>query len=238
MRPCIGLTLDTDETNREYRLARAYADAVLAAGGLPVPITHGDDSAAGAYLALCQAIVITGGDFDIPPERSGEVRRACCGREKAGRTTFEWALCEAALAGRVPILGVCGGMQLMNVVRGGTLYQDLGEDMGVRTHQQPPPKDTPSHPVEIVPDSLLARLVGKQPLPVNSTHHQAVRRVGAGVLVSARAPDGVVEAIELPDLPFAIGVQWHPERVLVHDSRHMGLWRGLVEAAEDLRLQR
>jgi putative glutamine amidotransferase len=238
MRPCIGLTLDTDEANREYRLARAYADAVLAAGGLPVPITYGDDSAAGAYLALCQAIVITGGDFDIPPERYGEARRACCGREKAGRTTFEWALCEAALAGRVPILGVCGGMQLMNVIRGGTLYQDLGEDMGVRTHEQPPPKDTPSHPVEIVPDSLLARLVGKQPLPVNSTHHQAVRRVGAGVLVSARAPDGVVEAIELPDLPFAIGVQWHPERVLVHDSRHLGLWRGLVEAAEDLRLQR
>jgi putative glutamine amidotransferase len=238
MRPCIGLTLDTDETNREYRLARAYADAVLAAGGLPVPITCSDDSAAGAYLALCQAIVITGGDFDIPPERYGEARRASCGREKAGRTTFEWALCEAALAGQVPLLGVCGGMQLMNVVRGGTLYQDLGEDVGVRTHEQPPPKDAPSHPVEIVPDSLLARLVGKQPLSVNSTHHQAVRRVGAGVLVSARAPDGVVEAIELPDLPFAIGVQWHPERVLVHDSRHLGLWRGLVEAAEDLRLQR
>jgi putative glutamine amidotransferase len=73
---------------------------------------------------------------------------------------------------------------------------------------------------------------------VNSTHHQAVRGVGAGVLASARAPDGVVEAIELPDLPFALGVQWHPERVLAHDPRHLCLWRGLVEAAEDLRLQR
>jgi putative glutamine amidotransferase len=238
MRPCIGLTVDTDEENREYRLARAYAEAVLAAGGLPVPIACGDDSAAGAYLALCQGIVITGGDFDISPERYGEARRASCGREKAERTAFEWALCEAALAGRVPLLGVCGGMQLMNVVRGGTLHQDLAEDIGVRTHEQPPPRDAPSHPVEIVPDSLLARLVGSRPLSVNSTHHQAVRRAGSGVLVSARAPDGVVEAIELPDLPFAVGVQWHPERVLADEPRHLGLWRGLIEAAEDLRLQR
>jgi putative glutamine amidotransferase len=197
-----------------------------------------DASAAGAYLALCQGIVITGGDFDIPPERYGEVRRASCGREKAARTAFEWALCEAALAGRVPLLGVCGGMQLMNVVRGGTLFQDLGQDLGVRSHEQPCPKDAPSHPVEIVPDSLLARLLGKQPLMVNSTHHQAVRAVGAGVLASARAPDGVVEAIELPDLPFALGVQWHPERVLAQDPRHLSLWRGLIEASEDLRLRR
>ncbi len=238
MRPCIGITIGTDEPGREYRLARAYADAVLAAGGLPVPIAWGDDSAAGAYLALCQGIVISGGDFDIPPARYGEARRPCCGREQPERTACEWALCEAALAGRVPLLGVCGGMQLMNVVRGGTLYQDLEQDAGIRTHEQPPPKDVPSHTVEIVPDSLLARLVGTRPLPVNSTHHQAVRRVGAGVLASARSPDGVVEAIELPDLPFALGVQWHPERAVAHAPRQLGLWRGLVEAAEDLRLRR
>jgi putative glutamine amidotransferase len=106
----------------------------------------------------------------------------------------------------------------------------------VSTHEQPPPKDVPSHQVEIAPDSLLARLLGTQSLPVNSTHHQAVRKVGAGVLVSARAPDGVVEAIELTEVPFAVGVQWHPERILPRD-RHLGLWRGLVEAAEDLRVR-
>jgi len=232
-RPCIGLTLDLDERGGEYRLARAYADAVLSAGGLPVAIPYGVE-AAGAYLALCQGLVLTGGAFDVPPERYGEARRPGCGPEKPERTALEWALCEAALAGRIPVLGVCGGMQLMNVVRGGSLYQDLLADAGVGTHEQPPPKDVPSHPAEILPDSLLARLVGREALPVNSTHHQAVRRVGAGVLVSARAPDGVVEALELPDLPFAVGVQWHPER-LVHDPRQRGLWRGLVEAAEDLR---
>jgi putative glutamine amidotransferase len=234
-RPCIGLTLDVDEATGTYALPRAYADAVLVAGGLPVPIPHGDGAAGGAYLALCQGLVLTGGAFDIAPERYGDTRRPCCGPEKAKRTAFEWALCEAALAGRIPVLGVCAGMQLMNVVRGGSLFQDLGEDLGVRTHEQPPPKHVPSHDVEIVPDTLLARLVGGGRLAVNSTHHQAVRTAGAGVLVSARAADGVVEAIELPDLPFALGVQWHPERLAALDARQAGLWRGLVEAAEDLR---
>ena len=234
-RPCIGLTLDLDEATQTYRLARAYAVAVLEAGGLPVPIAYGDAEAAGAYLALCQGIVLTGGDFDIGPELYGESRRPSCGAEKAGRTAFEWALCEAALAGRIPLLGICNGMQLMNVVRGGTLHQDLGEELGLSTHAQGPPKDRPTHPVEIVRDSLLARLVGPLELLVNSTHHQAVRTAGAGVLVSARAKDGVVEAIELPDLPFALGVQWHPERALAHDPREAGIWRGLVQAAEDLR---
>ena len=233
-RPRIGLTLDLDEATGEYQLPRAYADAVLAAGGLPVPLPHVDGEAAGAYLALCQGLVITGGAFDIAPERYGEARRPRCGPEKPERTASEWALCEAALAGRVPLLGICGGLQLLNVVRGGTLHQDLADDLGVTGHEQPPPKDAPTHPVEIAPGAVLARLVGAGPRSVNSTHHQAVRDAGAGVLVSARAPDGVVEAIELPDLPFALGVQWHPERALRHDGRHLGLFRGLVDAARDL----
>ena len=232
-RPRIGLTLDLDARGGEYRLARAYADAVLAAGGLPVPIPYGP-GAAGAYLVLCQGLVITGGHFDVPPERYGEARRPGCGAVKPERTDLEWSLCEAALAGRIPLLGVCGGMQLMNVVQGGSLYQDLRVDAGLDAHEQPPPRDVPCHPVAVAPGTLLARLVGPDPLEVNSSHHQAVRRPGAGVLVSARAPDGVVEGLELADQAFAVGVQWHPER-LAGDPRQRGLWRGLVEAAEDLR---
>jgi putative glutamine amidotransferase len=126
-------------------------------------------------------------------------------------------------------------MQLLNVVRGGTLYQDLAADAGLSGHEQPPPKDTPSHEVRVVVGTQLAALVGAGPLRVNSTHHQAVRDPGAGVLVSGRAPDGVIEAVELPDLPFAVGVQWHPEAVARHEPRHGALYRGLVEAARDLR---
>ncbi len=232
-RPRIGLTLDLDDAANEYRLARAYADAVLAAGGLPVPLPYG--SAAGAYLARCEGIVVTGGAFDIAPERYGERRREGCGPDRPARTEFETTLCDAALAGRIPLLGICNGMQLLNVVRGGTLYQDLRADLGVGTHEQAPPRETPAHAVEVVADSLLGRLVGKAPLQVNSTHHQAVREPGTGVLVCGRAPDGVVEAIELPDLPFALGVQWHPERLAAADPRHLALFRGLVQAAEDQR---
>jgi len=233
-RPRIGIALDVDEAEGRYHLPRAYPDAVLAAGGLPLLLPHGDAGATGAWLSLCDGIVIAGGAFDIAPERYGEPRRPGLGPVKDGRTGFEWALCEAALAARIPILGVCGGMQLVNVVRGGTLYQDLPSELGL-SHEQPPPKDAPSHEVEIVPGTLLAGLVGPEPLRANSTHHQAVDRPGAGVLVSARARDGVVEAIELPGVPFVLGVQWHPEAVARHEPRHAAIYRGLVAAARDLR---
>ena len=233
-RPRIGLTLDVDDRRARYGLEVAYVDAVLAAGGLPILLPHAKDAAA-AYLALIDGLVVTGGAFDVPPELYGEARREVCGPTRPERTAFERDLLEAALAARLPVLGVCGGMQLVNVVRGGTLHQDLPADAGIAGHEQPPPKDDPSHDVAVATVTLLADLVGAGALPVNSTHHQAVRDPGAGVLVSARAPDGVIEAIELPDLPFALGVQWHPEAVLRHDARHAAIYRGLVRAARDAR---
>jgi putative glutamine amidotransferase len=229
-RPRIGLTLDADEAARRYALEASYVHAVLAAGGLPILLPH-DPAALAAYLALLDGLVVTGGAFDVPPELYGEARREVCGALKPERTRFEKDLLEAALVARVPVLGVCGGMQLLNVVRGGTLHQDLAADAGIRGHEQAPPKDVPSHAVAIGPGTLLASLVGAAPLPANSTHHQAVKEPGAGVLVSGRAPDGVVEAIELPDHPFALGVQWHPEAAVRHEPRHAALYRGLIEAA-------
>jgi putative glutamine amidotransferase len=233
-RPRIGVTLDADADERRYVLKASYVEAVLAAGGLPILLPHAPESAA-AYLALLDGLVVTGGAFDVPPELYGEPPRKECGPLKPARTAFEKDLLEAALAARLPVLGVCGGMQLLDVVRGGTLYQDLVADAGLGGHEQPAPKDVPSHDVRIAPQTLLASLVGEGALRVNSTHHQAVRDAGAGVLVSARAPDGVVEAIELPDLPFALGVQWHPEACIRHDGRHAALYRGLVQAARNAR---
>ena len=189
----------------------------------------------GELLGAVEGLVVTGGAFDVPPELYGEARRKECGPSKPERTAFERDLLEAALAARLPVLGVCGGMQLLNVVRGGTLYQDLVADAGIGGHEQPAPKDVPSHAVAVVAGTQLAALVGGGTLRVNSTHHQAVREPGAGVLVSGRAPDGVVEAIELPDLPFALGVQWHPEAVLRHEPRHAAIFRALVRAAEETR---
>jgi len=228
----IGLTLDVDEDGRRYEIKQGYVEAVLEAGGLPVLLPHAEPVAA-AYLALIDGLVVTGGAFDIPPELYGDARREVCGPSKADRTRFEKEILEAALAAGLPVLGICGGMQLLNVVRGGTLYQDLPSDAGIGGHEQPAPKDVPTHPVKVAAGTLLWRLLGP-PVPehrVNSTHHQAVREPGTGVLVAATAPDGVIEAIELPDLPFAVGVQWHPEAVRRHDPRQAGLFTGLVEAS-------
>ncbi len=233
-RPRIGLTLDRDDASGRYELQRRYVDAVLAAGGLPILLPH-ERAVAGAYLAILDGLVVTGGAFDVPPELYGEARRPECGPTRPERTAFEREILEAALSARMPVLGVCGGMQLLDVVRGGTLFQDLVADAGIRGHEQPPPKDVPAHEVAVSPGSALEALVGPGSLRVNSTHHQAVREPGAGVLVTARAPDGVVEAIELPDLPFALGVQWHPEAVVAHEPRHAAVYRGLVDAARDFR---
>ncbi|MFO0582273.1 MAG: gamma-glutamyl-gamma-aminobutyrate hydrolase family protein [Anaeromyxobacter sp.] len=229
-RPRIGLTLDA--ADRRYELPRAYADAILAAGGLPILLPHAPETA-GAYLALLDGLVVSGGAFDVPPDLYGEAARPELGTTRPERTAFEKDLLEAALAAGLPVLGVCGGMQLMNVVRGGTLFQDLPADTGIQGHEQPPPKDVPSHEVHVTPGTVLAGIVGAAPLRVNSTHHQAVKEPGAGVLVSGRATDGVVEAIELPDLRFALGVQWHPEATFRNDPRQAAIYGALVAAARE-----
>ena len=228
-RPRIGLTLDVDEAGL-YRLQRAYAEAVATAGALPLPLTH-ELGRVEELLDLCDGLVVTGGAFDIPPELYGEARRPACGPARPERTAFELALVRLALARDVPLLGVCGGMQLLAVACGGTLHQDLAADLGLGGHEQPPPRDAPSHAVQVEARTVLAGLVGPGPLQVNSTHHQAVREPGRGVTVSARAPDGVIEAIELVGRRFALGVQWHPEALARSAPRHAALYAGLVAAA-------
>ena len=237
MRPVIGITPDLGQTSArpgrpatpQYELKQAYTDAVLAAGGLPIVLPYSEDaSAPQEALDLCDGLVITGGAFDIPAEIYGAQAGARMGPLKRGRTAFEQRVLRAALAADVPVLGVCGGMQLLAVELGGTLFQDIVQEVpGALDHEQRNDPREPGHAARIVSGSELASIVGSSEIEVNSTHHQAVKDPGRA-RVCAVAPDQIVEAIELSD-QFALGVQWHPE--LLAGNEHLALYLALVERA-------
>jgi putative glutamine amidotransferase len=215
-RPIIGITLDSEPAGGWskmpwYALRQNYCDAVARAGGLPVPLPHEPELAA-EYLARIDGLLITGGAFDVDPSLFGASSRHATVKTKDRRTAFEYAITRGAIEADKPVLGICGGQQLMNVVLGGTLIQHIPDEVkDPLPHEQPNPRTEPGHPVKIVAGTLLHRVVKELELPVNSAHHQAVKAVGQGIVVNAVAPDGVIEGIEDPRRRFVIGVEWHPE---------------------------
>ena len=249
-RPVIGLTPDIGETQARpgrpplprYELKQAYCEAVRAAGGLPIVLPYSDDiDAIASLLSLCEGVVITGGGFDIPPDYYGEAHHPRLGPLHPERSRFERLLVRAALARELPLLGVCGGMQLLAVELGGTLFQDLRTDLpdgvpgaaALLEHEQAHDSREPAHAVLVEEGSLLHRVTSARELRVNTTHHQAVRSPGRAH-VSGRAPDGVIEAIELQPAgeggaPFVLGVEWHPE--LLDDEESRSIYRALATAA-------
>ena len=241
MRPVIGITPDVGESSGRpgrppmprYELKQAYADAVLAAGGLPIVLPYSEDEGeATEAVSLCHGLVITGGAFDIPPELYGAKAGDRLGPMKRGRTVYEQRVLRAALAAELPVLGICGGMQLLAVELGGSLYQDIGDEVkGAFDHEQKLDPREPGHPVKILEGTKLEEILGLREIQVNSTHHQAVREPGRA-RVSAVSPDLIVEAIEMPDR-FAIGVQWHPE--LLAGREHLRLYSALVDRARERR---
>jgi putative glutamine amidotransferase len=233
-RPLIGLTLDSEPAGGWsrlpwYALRQNYFEAVVAAGGLPVALPHQPDLAA-EYLARIDGLLITGGAFDVDPALWGGGPPHPTVTLKAGRTDFEVAAARAALARDMPVLGICGGQQLLAVAFGGTLVQHIPDAVPeALLHEQPNPRTEPGHEVAIAQGTLLARIVGKSRMAVNSAHHQAVATAGPGALVNALAPDGVVEGVEHPGHRFALGVQWHPEYAV--DPADPLIFRAFVRAA-------
>lgn len=241
-RPKILVTLDTGVAERrgvpfpQLHVKQAYIDAVESAGGLALPVAPTDaPGALEAFVELMDGLVVTGGSFDIPPEAYGAAQTARrVDATKPTRTRFEAHLVRAALDRRRPVLGICGGMQLLNVVLGGSLVQDIAEAVpGALEHEQPTSPARPDHPVHLEPGAPLAAWVGLTQIAVNTTHHQAVDRLGDGLEVWGRAPDGVIEAIGLRGRPEVCGVQWHPE--LLADPVSAALYGALVEAAGEPR---
>jgi len=194
-----------------YALRENYAQAVARAGGLPMLLPHEAEQAAD-YLDRLDGVIVTGGAFDVDPALFGEATRHPTVKTKDRRTAFELALTRGALDRDLPLLGICGGQQLLNIVLGGTLIQHVPDEVpAALAHEQPNPRTEPGHAVRLTPGTRLHRICGADEIAVNSTHHQAVKAVGGGVTVNAVAPDGVIEGIEVAGRRFCLGVQWHPE---------------------------
>jgi putative glutamine amidotransferase len=181
-------------------------------------------------LERIDALIVTGGAFDVDPALYGGGARHATVTLKARRTAAELALVQGAMAREMPLLGICGGEQLLAVALGGSLVQHIPDAVpDALAHEQPNPRHEPGHAVRIVEGTLLHRIVGRTEMRVNSAHHQAVAAPGPRARVNAWAPDGVAEGIEAADLPFCLGVQWHPEFLI--DAGDALIFGALVAAA-------
>ena len=230
--PVIGLTLDHEPPGGYsnfpwYAIRENYCNAVCNAGGLPILLPH-DPEAASAYLDRIDGLIVTGGGFDVDPSLWGAATRHPSVTTKDRRTAFELAATKGAISREMPVLGICGGQQLLNVVFGGTLIQHIPDEVpDCAPHRQPNPRNEPGHSVQVTAGTLLHRITGASNLAVNSAHHQAVKEVGAGLVIDAVAEDGVIEGIEDPRRRFCLGVQWHPEFEINEADRR--LFRAFVE---------
>lgn len=245
-RPLIGIAPDIEtiprgsqpgRRNRLILLHEFYAQAILKTGGLPVILPVAPTrSAVRATVARLDGILISGGNFDIDPGHYGEAPMAALGKVKEDRTRFELELISLALERDLPLLGVCGGAQAINVALGGTLYQDIaGQIPAALEHQQGALKDRGGHAVTIRDGTLLRRIVKQESLETNTTHHQSVKQLGSGLIVNATAEDGVIEGLESTEHAFVLGVQWHPEFLVDKHDGHKKIFAAFVSACTNYR---
>ena len=206
----IALTLDRDAVGRERN---DYVTSLLGAGFRRDEI---EVLGPGARPSGPMDGLVLGGGCDVDPERYGQTVKENAGVEiDAGRDALDFTLLDEARRGEVPVLAICRGLQVVNVAFGGTLIQDVPtERESPITHDVPKAEKTRlEHAVSVSPGTRLAGIAGRSELPVNSRHHQAIERAAPGLIVSAVAPDGVVEAAEAKQGPWLVGVQWHPENL-------------------------
>jgi putative glutamine amidotransferase len=235
-RPAIGITLDFSKRDQElFALRDDYVRSVEAAGGLPLVLAPGRPDDAGELLSRVSGLMLTGGG-DIDPQAYGETPHPSVERVIPERDAFELALVRQALASGLPLLAICRGQQVLNVATGGTLVQDIPSQLpGANDHDPDSERWAMAHAVNILPGTRLRAILGADTVAVNSFHHQAVKDPGRGVVVSARAEDGVIEGIEVPGQSFAVGVQWHPEAFWDRGREFQPLFAALVEASRERR---
>ncbi|MBE5783771.1 MAG: gamma-glutamyl-gamma-aminobutyrate hydrolase family protein [Clostridiales bacterium] len=228
----IGLTPATDDKTGRIIINQDYLDAVRRANALPVllPLYGDDPELWDEMLAHIDGLLITGG-ADVGPDTYGEEKLPLCGETAPLRDQQEFYLCKKALEMDLPILAICRGHQVLNCALGGTLYQDIEAQFGpeLKHPRYEVPKDQ-VHEIALEKDSLIHQITGLDTIKVNSRHHQAVKTVGRGLKVTAHAPDGLIEGVELPGKKFAVGVQWHPESLSDYAPDAQALFDAFVKA--------
>jgi len=242
MRPAIGITCDYDlgissqsiSPGRSYFFSnKNYAQAVEKSGGLPLLLPClSSEEIVEAFLDKIDGLLLSGG-VDIDPSYYGEEPGPRLGGLNPERAAFEVMIIQRALEQDIPLLGICGGHQLLNVVARGSLYQDIYSQVPqVLNHRQRAPRWYPYHTVQIEKESKLRQILRIDSLRVNSRHHQAVKNLGKDFKVSASTSDNIIEAIESTVHRFVIGVQWHPEDMFERDAHARSLFQALIKAAQ------
>ncbi len=248
MRPLIGIscselrrrdsvrqTPEGEPPREELGLGLTYVKAVERAGAIPVVLPPMGRDAVDDLLDGLAGLCLSGGP-DLDPARYRRRPHPSLGPTEPDVDRFELELTRRADARRLPLLAICRGAQVLNVSRGGTLHQhlpDLESEAGERVeHRQTEPGEAVTHTVKVDRGTRLHELLGKDEVEVNSFHHQAVDRLGQDLVATAHAPDGVIEGLEIPGHPFAVGVQWHAECLVDRDD-HLRLFEGLTTAARD-----
>ncbi|MBE2184119.1 MAG: gamma-glutamyl-gamma-aminobutyrate hydrolase family protein [Anaerolineae bacterium] len=238
IRPLIGIT--TASVNLQGKIYhRAYAPislATAAAGGLPVLIPCGlDDETLHAIYETLDAVLLPGGP-DVDPAHYGQKRHPQLGNIDNSRDALELTLTRWAVDDDLPVFGICRGHQVLNVALGGTLVQDIPSQVETDLPHDIPdnlPRSTRIHDITIDPESRLAEILGGTRFQVNSLHHQSVQDPAPGAAMTAYSPDGIVEALEMPDKSFVLSVQWHPEDLYGDDESMNRLFTAFVQAARE-----
>lgn len=237
-KPVIGIGADLQTTpglpERVFSFT-TYAEALRNAGAIPLLI-HPQAENADELLARLDGLLLAGGD-DCDPAIYGEERHPSVEMMDLRRQENELALARMAREQALPTLGICLGMQMLNIAAGGSLVQDIDSQFVTEVKHASDPEKRARHDVTIDGSTLLGSVIGGGGVNVNSSHHQAVKRVGEGLRTSATAPDGIVEGIEDPSLPFFVGVQWHPEDMPGEESASK-LFQAFVDAAREHRERR
>ena len=239
-RPRIVITAGSNPgTTNHTGLRFDYLHAISKAHGLPSIVASGftnpldeAEQLAGEILDNCDGLMLSGGT-DVDPKIFGEVPHTALGRVDPPRDPFEITLAREAVRRDMPILGICRGLQVLNVALGGTLIQDIPSDVpDAATHETGENRVEIAHEVTIEAGSKLASLLSTTRVGVNSFHHQAAKRLGDGLIRSALCPDdGIIEGLEMPDRDFVVAVQWHPENFWKTSPVFDGLFSGFVEAS-------